>query len=71
MDNLAFALIVSLNFFGWPMTQVIICSITGAVCELLCEIVFSPVGYKVTKQWKEEDVGIDYLKYLERQGETK
>ena len=53
------------------MTQVIICSITGAVCELLCEIVFSPVGYKVTKQWKEENVGIDYLKYLERQGETK
>lgn len=71
VDNLAFALIVSLNFFGWTMTQVIICSITGAVCELLCEIVFSPVGYKVTKQWKEEDVGIDYLKYLERQGETK
>lgn len=67
VDNFAFALIVSLNFFGWTMTQVVICSITGAIAELLCEVIFSPVGYNVTRQWKEEDVGIQYLEYLESQ----
>ena len=67
VDNFAFALIVSLNFFGWTMTQVVICSITGAIAELLCEVIFSPVGYNVTRQWKKEDVGIQYLEYLESQ----
>ncbi len=65
IDNFVFATIVSLHFFGWTWTQVIICSITGAVMELLCEIVFSPVGYKVSQNWEDERVGEQYLKYKE------
>lgn len=47
VDNLIFSLIVSLNFFGWSLLQCVTCALTGAIVELLCEIVFSPIGYKV------------------------
>ena len=63
VDNFVFATIVSLHFFGWTWTQVIICSITGAVMELLCEIIFSPVGYRVSRNWENENVGAQYLEY--------
>ena len=61
VDNFVFALIVSHVFFGWSMTQVVVCSFTGCIIELLCEVVFSPIGYKVSKQWEEEHVGKEYL----------
>ena len=63
VDNLAFAAIVSYNFFGWTLTQVLVCSITGAVAELLCEVIFSPLGYRVSQQWESEGVGQQYLRY--------
>jgi len=49
-DNLIFALIVSRNFFGWSMVQCLTCALTGAVCELLCEVLFSPLGYRISRQ---------------------
>ena len=48
-DNLVFALLVSRTFFGWTLTQCITCALTGAVLELLFEVVFSPLGYRMTK----------------------
>lgn len=63
VDNFAFATIVSLHFFGWTWTQVLICSLTGAFMELLCEIVFSPVGYRVSRNWEKEHVGEQYIMY--------
>ena len=63
IDNLTFALIVSYHFFGWTAAQVLICSITGAVAELLCEVIFSPVGYRVSQNWEDEDVGSQYLNF--------
>ena len=64
-DNLLFALIVSLNFFGWSLIQCIMCALTGAFIELLFEVIFSPLGYKVTKKWEKEKVGIEYIHYME------
>ena len=63
VDNLAFATIVSYHFFGWTLTQVLVCSITGAIAELMCEVIFSPLGYKVSRQWEVEGVGKQYLIY--------
>lgn len=60
-DNLVFALLVSHFFFGWILLQCITCAITGMVVELLCEVVFSPVGYKVSRKWKKDNVGRKYL----------
>ena len=57
VDNLIFATVVSHIFFGWTWTQVLVCSLSGAVMELLCEVVFSPLGYKMARQWEEEKVG--------------
>lgn len=65
IDNLVFALIVSHTFFGWSWVQVFFCSLTGAALELLCEVVFSPIGYKVSKQWEAENVGAQYLQFKE------
>ena len=61
IDNLVFAIIVSHTFFGWTWVQVLMCSLTGAVAELLCEVFLSPVGYKVVRGWERENVGSEYL----------
>ena len=69
VDNFVFATIVSLHFFGWTWTQVICCSITGAVMELLCEVVFSPMGYRVSENWEREQVGEQYIQYRAKAGQ--
>lgn len=65
VDNLIFALIVSVPFFGWTFTQVIMCSLTGAVAELLAEVIFSPAGFVVSENWKNNNIGEQYIKYRE------
>ena len=62
VDNLVFAVIVSHTFFGWTWLQVLTCSLTGAVAELLCEVFLSPVGYRVARGWERENVGELYLR---------
>lgn len=64
VDNLVFALIVSLNFFGWSLLQCFTCAVTGAIVELLCEVIFSPIGYKVSKRWEKDKVGQEYLDFV-------
>lgn len=61
VDNLVFALIVSHVFFGWSMLQCITCSITGMIVELICEVIFSPIGFSVCKRWKKDNVGKEYF----------
>ena len=41
------------------------CALTGAVLELLMEVVFSPLGYMISRKWKRDGVGEDYFRYLE------
>lgn len=64
VDNFVFAMVVSLNFFGWSFVQCLTCSATGAVVELLCEIFFSPIGFKIVKSWDRQNVGKGYLDYV-------
>ena len=70
MDNFIFSIIVFVFFapifwdgFCWTLLQCTMCALTGAVAELLMEIVFSPIGYRITKKWKENEVGKEYLEY--------
>ena len=49
-DNITFALIVSRTFFGWTMLQCVTCAITGAVLELVFEVFFSPIGYRISRR---------------------
>lgn len=62
VDNLIFAFLISYNFFGWSILQCVTCAITGCIAELLCEVVFSPIGFKVCQKWEEDKVGEEYLK---------
>jgi len=64
LDNILFAFIVSYHFFGWTPLQCVMCAVTGAVAELLFEVVFSPVGYRVVGRMERENVGKEYLDYL-------
>ena len=61
VDNLVFAIVVSHVFFGWTWLQVITCSITGALAELACAVLLSPVGFKVAAGWEREGVGDKYV----------
>ncbi len=49
VDNLVFALIVSRTFFGWSLTQCITCALASAAIELLCEVIFTPLGYRISR----------------------
>ena len=49
-DNLIFALLVSRTFFGWTLVQCFTCALTGAVLELVSEVLFSPLGYRVSRR---------------------
>lgn len=70
-DNFIFSVIVFVGFapifwdgFHWTVLQCAACALTGAVAELLMEVAFSPIGYRITVRWKEESVGKDYLEYV-------
>ena len=71
MDNLIFSIIVFVFFapifwdgFHWTVLQCATCALTGAVAELIMEILFSPVGYRILMRWKAENVGMEYLNYI-------
>ena len=60
VDNFIFAGLTFMVFapiywdgFCWTMTQCVTCSMIGALMELLMEVVFSPIGYAVTRRWRE------------------
>lgn len=69
-DNLIFALAVSHLFFGWSIVQCLTCAATGMIVELLCEAVFSPLGYAVCKRWKAQNVGVAYFEFVDQNKET-
>ena len=64
VDNMVFALLVSHVFFGWSMLQCITCSVTGCVVELVCQMVFTPIGFRITQKWQREGVGQEYINYV-------
>ncbi|MBS7263475.1 MAG: VUT family protein [Eubacteriales bacterium] len=68
-DNFVFSVFTFMIFapifwdgFSWTLLQCFTCSLLGAGLELLMEIVFSPLGYLVLKQWKRDGVGQAYRK---------
>ncbi|MBR5156961.1 MAG: queuosine precursor transporter [Clostridia bacterium] len=70
-DNFIFSVIVFAGFapvfwdgFRWTVLQCAMCALTGAAAELIMEIIFSPIGYRIVKGWKERQVGKEYLQYI-------
>ena len=71
-DNFIFSVIVFVGFapifwdgFRWTVLQCATCALTGAVAELLMEMAFSSIGYRLTQKWKTEKVGKEYFDYME------
>ena len=72
LDNFIFSIIVFVflapifwDGFCWTPLQCAMCALTGAVAELIMEIVFSPIGYRICRRWKKQDVGREYLDIVE------
>lgn len=70
-DNFIFSLIVFVGFapifwdgFCWTVLQCAACALTGAILELVMEIIFSPLGYGISRKWKRDHVGKEYLDLL-------
>ncbi len=74
VDNFVFTGLAFLVFFklsigstlGYTILSVIGTSILGALLELVMEVFFSPIGYKICQKWRKENVGKDYLEYVNR-----
>ena len=73
-DNFLFSIMVFTVFapifwdgFSWTVLQCAMCALTGAVAELIMEILFSPIGYRMVKKWKKHNVGREYLEHKERE----
>ena len=71
LDNFIFSVIVFVFFapvfwngFHWTLLQCAMCALTGAAAELILEIVFSPLGYRITQRWHRDSVGKAYLDYI-------
>ena len=52
------------NGFHWTILQCAMCALAGAIAELIMEIIFSPIGYRIVKRWKERQVGKEYIDYI-------
>lgn len=72
LDNLVFSVIVFVWFapiywsgFHWTFLQCVSCALTGAIAELIMEILFSPIGYAIIKKWKSQGVGHEYLELID------
>lgn len=73
-DNFIFSIIVFVIFapifwdgFHWTILQCCTCALTGAVAELIMEIIFSPIGYRIIKRWQKNNIGKEYIEYIEKE----
>ncbi len=70
IDNLLFALLVCLPFFGWSFVQCVLCALFGMAAELACEAAFSFAGFAVCRRWKALGVGKEYFAYFGTESEN-
>ena len=75
-DNFIFSILTFMIFapifwngFHWTLIQCFTCSLLGALLELVMEVIFSPLGYMISKNWKKGNVGEQYFAYLNRKVE--
>ena len=73
LDNFIFSLIVFVGFapifwdgFSWTPLQCAMCALTGALAELVMEVAFSPIGYRIVTKWQKNSVGKEYLNYINK-----
>ena len=73
VDNMVFGCLTFMVFgpifwgpeTAWSFLQCFMAAVTGALAELMAEVLFSPIGYHVCKKWEEEGIGNDYFAFRE------
>lgn len=64
VDNWIFNFLLFIVLFQdptWSLLSVTTCAALGALVELIMEIVFSPLGYKIVQRWRKDNVGQEYI----------
>ena len=64
VDNFIFSLLVSHFFFQWSLIQCLTSALLTSIVELICEVIFSPIGYRILRKWEKENIGKEYLDYI-------
>lgn len=70
VDNLVFALVFTVPAFRIGFLPTFMFALTGAIVELICQIVFSPIGYKVAEKWRKDSIGEEYIRLMEKNNES-
>lgn len=51
-------------YWGMEPLPILTClgtAILGGLMELLCEVIFTPIGYRIVRNWEKNNVGAEYL----------
>lgn len=77
IDNFLFSIMVFHIFapifwdgFSWTVLQCTLCALTGAALELILEVLFSPLGFRMLKRWRENGVGKAYLDLMNKEADV-
>jgi len=71
IDNFVFALLFTFAK-GWiTLPAMFTFALIGAGVELFCQIVFSPIGYKIAEKWRVQGIGNEYLEMVKMHKEAK
>ena len=67
VDNFVFtAMAFSLFALYYGILTVVGMAMVGALVELFCEIIFSPIAYRKCRKWQKEGVGREYFEYCKK-----
>lgn len=61
IDNLGFALLFSVWQEWCDPHSIWMFAAVGAVVELLCQVILSPLGFKIAQNWRKHGVGQEYI----------
>ncbi len=61
LDNFVFASVVSVRFFNWTWLTAFMCSLDGAIFELIIEMAFTPLTYRISKNWDKNHIGVKWM----------
>lgn len=67
-DNFLFGLFFSIwqpwfpEFGTWKAIPMLVpMAIVGAILELICQVIFTPIGFKIAENWRRKGVGQEYV----------
>lgn len=70
IDNLGFALLFSVWQDWCDPSSIWMFAAVGAVVELICQVILSPVGFKIAQNWRNNGVGQAYIDLVEEAQEV-